>query len=62
MYFPKDGLRNTRLDKSLKSFVSEDPSKSNVVNSHKHCWNLHDSTLIIVNNYGEGNLIGKSLS
>ena len=35
------------LDKSLKSTVSGDPSKSHMVNGTKHYWNLNDSALAI---------------
>ena len=45
--FPKLRTLKTWLDKSLKSPVSEDCSKSNVVNLPKHCLNQHHSTLII---------------
>ena len=37
MYFLNYGLRNTWLGEGLKSPVSEDPSKSNMVNTLKHC-------------------------
>ena len=36
MYFSNFGLRKTRLDKCLKSPVSENPSTSNMVNGPKH--------------------------
>ena len=36
----------TCLNKSLKRPVSEDASRSNMVNVPKHCWILHHSTLI----------------
>ena len=45
MYFRYYGLRKPWLDKYLKSPVSEDPSKSNMVNEPKHCSNLNHSTL-----------------
>ena len=47
MYFPSYGLQITWLDNCLKSPVSHDPSKSNMVNRLKHCWNLNDSAFII---------------
>ena len=49
MYFWTYGLRKMWLDKCLKSTFSEDPSKSNMVNEPKHCWNLNDSTFTIYN-------------
>ena len=44
MYFLNYGLRKTWLDQWLNSPVSEDPSKSNMVNPPKHCSNLKDSS------------------
>ena len=37
MYILSYGLQKTWLDQCLKSPVSEDPSKSNVVNALKLC-------------------------
>ena len=37
MYFASYGLRKPWLDKCLKSRVSEDPWKSNMVDWPKHC-------------------------
>ena len=45
MYFRNYGLPKTWLDQSLKSPVSEDPTKSNMVNLPKHCSNLKDTLL-----------------
>ena len=45
MYFRNYGLPKTWLDQCLKSPVSEDPTKSNMVNAPKHCSNLKDSSL-----------------
>ena len=45
--FPKLRTTKTWLDKCLKSLVSEDPSKRNMVNVPKHCSNMHHSTFII---------------
>ena len=42
MYFRNYVLQKTWLDQCLKSPISEDPSKSNIVNATKHCWNLND--------------------
>ena len=48
MYFRNYGLEKPLLDKCLKSAVSEDVSKSNMVNGPKHCSNLNDSTFGIL--------------
>ena len=45
MYFRNYGLPNTWLDQCLKSPVSEDPTKSNMVSAPKHCSNLKDTSL-----------------
>ena len=45
MYFRNYGLPKTWLDQCLKCPVSEDPSKSNMVNAPKHCPNLKDNSL-----------------
>ena len=45
MYFRNYGLPKTWLDQCLKSTVSEDPTKSNMVNTPKHCSNLKDTSL-----------------
>ena len=37
MLFQNYGLRKMWLDKCLESPVSEDPSKSNMVSTPKHC-------------------------
>ena len=50
------------LDKCLKSLVSEDASTRNMVNVHKHCRNLHDSTFIIFIDHCQGSWVGKNLS
>ena len=42
MYFRNYGLPNTWLDQYLKCPVSEEPSKSNMVNAQKYCSNLKD--------------------
>ena len=62
MYFQTYGLRKTRLDKCLKSPVSEDPSTSNMVNGPKHCWNPYGTTFTIFIEHFEGSLGLKSLS
>ena len=45
MYFRNYGLPKTWLDQSLKSPVSEDPTKSTMPNAPKHCSNLKDTSL-----------------
>ena len=45
MYFRNYGLPKTWLVQSLKSPVSEDPTKSNMVNAPKHISNLKDTSL-----------------
>ena len=45
MYFRNYGLPKTWLDQCLKSPVSEDPTKSNMVNAPKYCSNLKDTSL-----------------
>ena len=44
MYFPKYRLRETWVDKCLKSRVSEDLQTGNMKNWSKQCSNLNDST------------------
>ena len=46
MYFRNYGLPKTWLDQCLKSPISEDPTKRNMVNAPKHCSNLKDSSLL----------------
>ena len=55
MYFLKYVLRKTWLDKCLKNPISEDPSKSKMVNGQKHCCNLKGSTFNIFIDHCEGN-------
>ena len=43
--FHNYGLPKTWLDQCLKSPVSEDPTKSNMVNAPKHGSNLKDTSL-----------------
>ena len=61
MYFRTYWLRKTWLDKCLKSRVSEDPSRSNMVSGPKHCWNLNDSAFTIFIDPCESNSGWKSL-
>ena len=46
MSFRNYGLPKTWLDQCLKSPISEDPTKRNMVNAPKHCSNLKDSSLL----------------
>ena len=62
MYFWTRGLWKTWLDKSLKSPVLDDASKSNMVVGAKHCWNLNNSTFTIFIDPWKGNRLGKSVS
>ena len=61
MYFPNYGLPKTWLDQCLKSFVSEDPSKNNMVNAPKHCSNLKNSSFTIFIDHLEFSCPTKSL-
>ena len=45
MSFRNHGLPKTWLDQCLKCPVSEDPTKSNMVNANKHCSNLKETSL-----------------
>ena len=45
----------------LKTPVSDDPSKSNIVNVPKHCWNLHHSTFTLFIHHFQINWVGKIL-
>ena len=55
-------LRNTSLNKCLKSPISEDPLKSDMVNVPKHYWNLSRNTFTIFIDPFEGHSGWKSLS
>ena len=61
MYFQRYGLPKTWLDQCLKSPVSEDPTKSNMVNAPKLCSNLTDTSFTIFINHCEVNCLKKSL-
>ena len=56
--FSKLRTRKTFLDKCLKSRISEDLSKSNIVNGSRQCSNLNHSTFDIFIDHFEGNWIG----
>ena len=60
--FPELRTPNTWLDKCVKSPVSEDPSRRNMVNVLNHCLNLHRITLIIFIEHCLFNWVGKSFS
>ena len=51
MYFRNYRLRKTWLDTCLKSPVSEDLLKGNMVNGPKHCCNLNDSVVTIFSDH-----------
>ena len=55
MYFRNYALRKTCLDVGLKSPVSGDPSKGNMVNGPTKCWNLNGSNVTIFSDHFEGN-------
>ena len=55
MYFLNYLLRNTLLDKWLKTHASENSSRSNMVNSSKKCCNLNNSIFTILIDHSEGN-------
>ena len=61
MYFRNYGLPKTWLDQCLKSPISEDPTKSNMVNAPKHCSNLRDTSFTIFINHWEVTCLTKSL-
>ena len=59
--FPKLRILKTSLDQCLKSPVSEDPSKSNLLNRPNHCSKLMDISFTICSDHWEGNSLAKSL-
>ena len=61
MYFLNYGLPKTWLDQCLKILLSEDPSKSNMVNALEHCSKLKDASFTIFIAHWEGNCLTKSL-
>ena len=61
MYFRNYGLPKTWLDQCLKSPVSEDPTKSNMVNAPKHSSNLRHTSFTIFINHWEVTCMTKSL-
>ena len=61
MYFRKYGLPKKWLDQCIKSPVSEDPLKSNMVNAPNHCSNLKNNSFTIFIDHWDGNSLTKSL-
>ena len=61
MYFLSYGLPKTWLDQFLKTPVSKDPTKSNMVNAPKHCPNLRDTSFTRFINYWEVKCLTKGL-
>ena len=59
MYFRNYGLPKTWLEQCLKSPVSEDPTKSNMVNAPKHCSNLRETSFTIFINHWEVTFLTK---
>ena len=55
MCFLNYGIRKKLLDKCLKSSISDDPSKSYMVNQLKSSYILDDSTFTIFTYHCEGN-------
>ena len=62
MSFWKYVLWKTWLDKFLRSPVSEDPWKNNMVNGPKNYLNLNDSAFTVFIDRCEENSVRKSLS
>ena len=60
--FPKLWTPETWSDKGLKSPISENPSRSNMVNVTKHCRNLYHTTFMIFIDPCQVNWVGKRLS
>ena len=60
MYFRNYGLPKTWLVQSLKSPVSEYPTKSNMVNAPKHCSNLKDTSLPYLSITGKSIVLQKA--
>ena len=61
MYFRNYGLPRKWLDQCIKSPVSEDPLKTNMVNAPKHCSNLKDNSFTIFFDQWEASCLTKSL-
>ena len=61
MYLRNYGLRKRRLDKCLKSHVSEDPSTSNMEDGPKNSSNVDDGIFTIFINHCEHKSVGEDL-
>ena len=61
MYFWNYGLRNTWLDQSLKSPVSEDGLTGNILNGPKYCLKFSAVTFIMFLHHSDGIGVGKCL-
>ena len=55
MYLWTYGRQKTWLHKRLKSPVSDDPLKGDMVNGPKQSWNMNDSTFTLFIHHYEGN-------
>ena len=61
MYLRNYAVRKTWLDKCLEKPLSEDLSKSNMLNGIKDCCNLGDCIFTIFIDHSEHNSVAKSL-
>ena len=61
MYFRNYRLQKRSVDKCLKNDDSEYPSKNNMINAHKHYWNLDGRIFTIFISICEDNSVGKSV-
>ena len=62
MFLKNFGLRQTFLDKFLKSPVSEHRSTVNMLNGRKHFWNLPHRSFIRFSHHADTNGVGKYFS
>ena len=60
--FPKLRTPKTWSDKFLKSLVSEDHWRSNIVTVPNHCCNQHHGTFSMLSDHYQVNSVAKSLS
>ena len=60
MYFQNYGLQKTWLDQCLKSFISDDPSKTNMINAPKLCSNFKNSSFTRFIDHCERSCLTKS--
>ena len=58
--FPKLRTSKTWLDQCLKSPLSEDPSKNNMIKAPTYCSNLKECCFTILVDHWEGNCLAKS--